>query len=243
MFIILFLTTLFKYDIRYVRVRKKILKKFVLLGTLCSICLIYILKNRYEAVNINISNINTQINPMMQINLHHILFDILGNTWGFAFAQFSAYLSHGYYGLSMALQLPFKWTYFVGNSYSLTVFLNKFLGIPVDYHNTYPYRLGEISPWNDSKWSTVFPWYASDFTFIGTLFIFMLIAYLYAKVWKEAYLYSNPISIVLFIILTIGFIYMPANNQLLHSPGSFIATFFFLFLWIVKHKKYNFIRL
>jgi hypothetical protein len=238
--IILIIVGLLKIDIFNKKVRKKIVKKMILFATVGISTLIGVLYFRYDALNISSSNINAKVHHLMQYDTEHIIFKIFGDEIGFPFSVFTGYLSQGYYGLSLSMQEPFQWTYFVGNSYSLTVFLNRFLHLPVDFHDTYPYRASLHTGWDDSKWSTVFVWFAGDLTFYGTLIFFGLIAFLYAKVWKEAYRYKNPISIVLFTMLTIAFLYIPANNQLLHSPGSIIALFYFLTTWILKHGKFNF---
>jgi hypothetical protein len=240
MFIFLMIIFILKSDLTNPYKRKRLFKKIFIFSLLGVSALVSVLYFRYSALNINASNINDKVHALMHYDTDNIIFKIFGDAIGFPLSVFSGYLSQGYYGLSLSMQEPFEWTYFMGNSYSLTVFMQRFLGVPVDFHDTYPYRAALYTGWEDNKWSTVFAWFAGDFTFVGTLFLFALIAFLYAKVWKEAYLYQNPISIILFSMLTIALLYIPANNQLLHTPGSIIAVFFFLILWIFKHKKINF---
>ncbi|MBK7978839.1 MAG: hypothetical protein IPK06_02270 [Ignavibacteriae bacterium] len=130
--------------------------------------------------------------------------------------------------------------FFVGHSYSLTIFLDKIVGLPVSISETYPYRVGAATGWGESKWHSIFSWFASAFTFVGTLFIFIPIGYIYAITWQEAK-YKNPFSIILFSILTLGLIFVPANNQLLHTPEGYLSTIFFILMWSFQHKRYNFI--
>jgi len=235
----LMITFLLKIDIMSPVLRKKIFKKLLLLALVGVISLVTVLSFRYAAIHLDASNINEKVHALMEYDLAHPVFQIFGGSIGFPLAVFTGYLSQGYYGLSLCMQQPFEWTYFVGNSYSLTVLLQRFFHVPVDFHDTYPYRTSLITGWDDSKWSTVFTWFAGDFTFFGTLIFFSLVAFLYARVWIEAYRYKNPISIILFSMLTIALLYIPANNQLLHTPGSIIAIFYFIVLWIFKHKKFN----
>jgi len=242
-FVFLMITFLLKIDISNPIVRKKIFKKMLLFSIIGISALVTVLYFRYAAIGIDIDNINSKVIVAIQYDVNNIIFDIFGNIIGFPLSVFSGYLSQGYYGLSLCMQEPFEWTYFMGNSYSLTVFMQRFLDVPIDFHDTYPYRAAVNSNWDESKWSTVFAWFAGDFTFFGTLILFTLIAFLYARVWIEAYRYKNPISIILFSMLTIALLYIPANNQLLHTPGSIIAVFFFLMLWIFRHKRFNFIHL
>lgn len=241
-FIFLIIILVLKSNITDPRVRKNIFRKMFIFGLLGISALVTVLSLRYAAININVSNINSKVHELMEYDTDNMIFKIFGDEIGFPISVFTGYLSQGYYGLSLSMQEPFEWTYLIGNSYSLTVFMQRFLGVPIDFHDTYPYRASLHTGWDDSKWSTVFAWFAGDFTFVGTLFLFALIAFLYAKVWREAYRYQNPISIVLFAMLTIALLYIPANNQLLHTPGSIIAVFYFIVIWIFKHKKFNFYK-
>ncbi len=238
--IFLLITWLLKTNIMDKKIRKKIMRKIKLVAITGAFGLIFILSFRYVALEIDTANINEKINASMHFDTDHVVFDVLPDPIAFPVTIFSGYLSQGYYGLSLSMQQPFEWTYFVGNSYSLTVFLHRYMGIPVDFHDSYPYRASLVTDWDDTKWSTVFAWFAGDFTFIGTLFFFAFVAFLYSKVWREAYRHHNPIAIVLFSMLTIALLYIPANNQLMHTPGSVIAVIFFVILWVLKHRKYNF---
>ena len=242
LFIFISIVSLLKVDLRNTEFRRKLFKRLFMLSILMISSLVGILYSRYSAIGVNPDNINKVSHPLMQYNTEHFIFKIFGDEIGFSLSVLTSYLSQGYYGLSLSMQEPFQWTYFIGNSYSLTVFMQRFLGVPVDFHDTYPYRAALNSGWDDAKWSTVFSWFAGDFTFLGTLFLFALVAFLYAKVWKEAYYYKNPIAIVIFSMLTIALLYIPSNNQLMHTPGSIIAIVFFISLWILKHRKYNFLQ-
>jgi len=238
--IILIVVIFLRSDLLSKAIRKRIFKKILVFAFIGMNALITILYFRYTALGVNALNINSKTHSLMEFNTDHLIFKIFGDDVGFPITIFTAYFSQGYYGLSLAMRQPFEWTYFMGSSYSLSVFLNRYLGVPIDFRDTYPYRVALVTGWDDTKWSTVFVWFAGDLTFIGTLFMFALVAYLYAKVWIESYRFQNPISIVIFVMLTIALLYVPANNQLLHTPGSFIAVFYFLALWGLKHKKYNF---
>jgi len=237
--IFLLTTWLLKNNLSVKKIRKKIIRKVSFFALLGASGLVFILSFRYIFLNIDTNNINEKLNSSIQFNTDHWIFTVFPDSIAFPLTVFSGYLSQGYYGLSLALQQPFEWTYFVGNSYSMSVLLNRYFNLPVDFHDTYPYRTSLVTSWDDTKWSTVFTWYAGDFTFIGTLLFFSLVAFFYAKVWHEAYKYKNPISIILFSMLTIALLYIPANNQLMHTPGSVIAVFIFIILWLLKHKKYN----
>jgi len=202
----------------------------------------YVQKSRIEALNQDVFSYNKIRIEHLRINTNNLFFKTLGYEWGFPFATvISSYLGGGYYGLSLCLQLPFKWTYGLGSSYAIAVFTNRFLGMPFFFENTYPIRMENVTGWPAlSKWHSIFPWLASDFTFFGALLFLMVIAYIYSKSWIESYRFKNPISILLFCNLNIMLIFIPNNNQLMISPESLLAFVLLLFLWLTRHKKYNF---
>jgi len=241
-FIVLILLRVVSFEKSVSRIKFSHVFGIFCLILICIITLTYILTLRYDAIGVDQTNVLTKIHPLIFINFDHSTFRIFGERIGLSLSFLSSYLSQGYYGLSLAMQEGFLWTHMVGNSYSLTVFLERFFDLPTDYRSSYPYRAGEATGWGETKWYTAFSWFAGDFTFPGTLIIFGGIAFLYAKVWCAAMVYRNPIAVMLFVNLTIGIIFIPANNQLLHSPGSFLAISCLIYLWIFKGQNFNFPR-
>ena len=104
---------------------------------------------------------------------------------------------------------------------------------------TYPARIGQETGWGISKWHTLFSWLASDMTYPGALIFLAFVGYLYAKAWKESISTRNPFSILLFCLLNIGLVYIPANNQLVHSPGGLALLVAILVLYFVFAPRYN----
>ena len=84
--------------------------------------------------------------------------------------------------------------------------------------DTYPYRVGNVTGWDQSKWHSVFSWFASDLTFTGTLVLFSFIGFIYARAWKSVYQFYNPISMLLFSTLTLGLIFVPAKQSIITHP-------------------------
>lgn len=200
---------------------------------------ISILSARYAALGIDVSNIQDLSHPLIIYDIHHPVFQIFGNDIGFGIAVFSGYLAQGYLGLSLAFNEPFVWTYGIGNSYATTILFGKVFGLPVSVEDSYPFRVGADTGWGLAKWHSVFPWLASDFTFPGVLIIFFFYAFVYGRCWREATVYKNPLSILLFCILNLGLVFVPSNNQLLHTPESVLALFLIACMWINTRWKYN----
>ena len=151
----------------------------------------------------------------------------------------NGYLSQGYYGLSLCMELPFEWSYGLGSSYAITGILSK-LGISGIYEQTYLGRMQDYFVRDGLRaWNTIFPWIASDFTWVGAMLFFILVGYMMAKSWKELILYNNIISYLLFVSTVILVIFIPANNQLFHGYDSFLTTWTIIILWITQRGKYS----
>jgi hypothetical protein len=217
-------------------------KKYILASLLCVLVLFtYIQKQRFTAIGIGIENYNNVVTSHLFMNDGHFIFKIFGDEWGFSLSiLLTAYLSGGYYGLSLCLGLPFQWTYGLGHSYSLAVITNRFLEIPFHYENGYVFRMESEYGWPAmSKWHTIFPYLASDLTFIGTLIYFFFIALIYSISFFEALKFRNPLSLMLFSTLNIMLIFVPANNQLMIGPEGYFSLLTIIFIWLVFHKKFN----
>ena len=119
------------------------------------------------------------------------------------------------------------------------VIANRIFGVPFMLDETYPLRMeAETGYAAMSKWHTVFPWVASDFTFPGALLVFYLVARVYATTWVEAIRDHNPVSILFFCVLTLGMVFVPANNQLMIAPDSIIALWLLAFVWFLRRGRY-----
>lgn len=218
--------------------RMKILFLCLLIG--CAVVAIFavVQSQRYAEIGVTAQNYVERSDGTTYYDLNNIVFKIFGTGLGFGIGSVLGYLSGGYFGLSMTFKLPFVWTYGLGSSYFVSLVCDKFLGIPI-FQSTYLGRLSELGRNGLSSWNTIFPWLASDFTFLGALLLFVFVGYFFAFVWYEVLYYKNPVSIVMFGTLCLGFLYLPANNQLFHGIDSFIATVLTIFWWLWKHKKYN----
>ncbi len=199
----------------------------------------FILAQRYAAIAVDVFNYNQKSANNISINVDHPIFTIFGPDIGFSMAAFLGYLSQGYYGLGLAMTVNHSWTYFLGFSYSLSVISNRVFGLEWVWNDSLVHQTGLQRGWGESKWHTVFTHFATDFTFPGTIIIFGFIAFLYARVWMSAIRYQNPFAILMFVMLTLGAFFIPANNQLLHSPGNLFTTILITILYLAKAKSFN----
>lgn len=176
----------------------------------------------------------------MRLDREGILFTLLGNNFGLAASLFIGYLSQGYYGLSLCLQLPFEWTYGLGNSFALTSYAEQYFGISNIFDSTYPSRMDAYFGWPAKMyWHTFFPWVASDLTFVGAVIIMYPIGWGCAKSFIDGVVFESPLGICVFYFLSTLMIYLPANNQLMQTREMMIGTFVLVFAWVFFGKKYR----
>lgn len=220
--------------------RKQLMRKIGAILMLLLVLLSYSQYNRLATRDISAFEINRFMATYKYYDLSHPIFEYLGYKVGFALSAFiGSYLAGGYYGLSVCLQMPFVWTYGIGNSQAITGLVEKIFGVSI-YEYTYLNRMDVLyNVPGKQHWHTIFPWLASDFTFVGTLMLMGIVAFFYGKAWKEVILYKNPISLLLFALLSIAFVFLPANNQILHGFDYLMITVFVVVFWKLHHKKFN----
>jgi hypothetical protein len=144
------------------------------------------------------------------------------------------YATQGYYGLSMAFDRDFSWTYFIGNSRFLTSFIDEYFGTEI-YSRTYPAK-NEIATGYDSKvyFNSLYAWLASDFTFPGVIVLFFFIGMLFALAWREASERKNPFAFAFFFFMIFGLMMASCTNSLLSDMATAWATFTIALLFAVS---------
>jgi len=194
-----------------------------------------ILRQRYVAIDIGVYNFSSRAHDLITMNESSLVFDVFGDEYGLAFSIFLSYFSNGLHGLALCLQLPFEWTYFVGNSYSLT----RLVEIITDSNGaisamSYPARAGEVFGWGASKWHSLYSWMASDFTFPGVAAIAFFFGAFYGRLWLEALAAKKFASGPLFAVFSLGLVFSLANNQIMHTLSGIITVLFVFAMWLLS---------
>ena len=146
------------------------------------------------------------------------------------------YLCNGLCGLSYCLASPLTWSFGLGSIPDLAGIIGRRIGIDV-FKTTYVYEAYQIYGWHHSEqWHTIFPWIASDWTFIGALFIMGIVAYIYAICWEEILQGKNKESIYMFCILNIIWLYLPANNQIMSTRITALIFVICTYMWIRRKR-------
>jgi hypothetical protein len=159
---------------------------------------------------------------------------ILPNNIYQLYTSLSSYASHGYYGLSLALTCEWKPTYGLGTSLWTLYAIDQYFPdntivkrcIPYQVEAKYHYRMY-------IAWHTIYPWIASDFSFLGAIIFVGLMGRYFAMTWFETLMLRNTLAPALAFQLFIGLIFISANNQMLQATTSwfgFVPAFLIWFL-------------
>ena len=219
------------------RVRLRRIAWLSIAAALIFVLFVEILKQRYVAAEIELADMNRISHHLITWDEQALIFEWLGIEYGFALGSFLTYFTQGLYGLYLSFTLPFEWTFFVGNSYSLGRITEIILGEnKMILESTYPYRVGEVYGWGLSKWHSLFAWLASDVTFVGVLLMSPLFSYFYARVWVGAVSGVNAFSGPLFIYLSLGLVFSYANNQIMHGLAGVMVLLVLVLGWFMIEK-------
>ena len=146
----------------------------------------------------------------------------------------SHYLTQGYYGLSLALDMPQEWCYGLGNSYFSMNIAERLFGIDDIIARTLAQKAEEASGWGAyARWSSLYPWLANDVGFAGVPVVMFFGGAIFSRTWKSFVQRRCPVALSLWCLLLVAWAYAPANNQVLHFSGTFVAFWVLLVAWLV----------
>lgn len=150
----------------------------------------------------------------------------------FALSMATAYATQGYYGLSLALEKPTLSMYGFGHSNILTRVYVALTG-DVDFPDrALTYRIGEEGWDQRYQWASAYTWLANDFGVYGAALVIGLIALIWASAWKDAVLAGNQAGGVVFCLLALFFVYLPAGNQIMQIGDGYAALIAWVLIWL-----------
>lgn len=153
-------------------------------------------------------------------------------TWGpYYAAMASAYLSQGFYGLSLAINEAFTSTYGLGHSPLVISLFGKQL-FPDIESRAYTHKIARLGWDPRGNWSTALLWIANDVSFYGVPFVLAVFGFLFAMCFRDASSGSPVATIFLTMLMTFVF-FLPANNQLLLTINSYASFLFWGTVWLV----------
>lgn len=167
--------------------------------------------------------------------------------WGFplpdlleyAIAICTGYLCQGYYGLAGCLELPFVWTWGLGHSDVLSRYASNYIGEPGCFRElTYPARYELLSGYRvGHHWHTIYPWLASDVTFLGALVVVGICGYLLARSWRDLLDSQNPFAAAFFLQIALLMFFIPMHSSRLAWSEELISFWVLLALWQATSAK------
>lgn len=144
------------------------------------------------------------------------------------------YLTQGYNGMSLAMELDYKTTFGLGHSPIITRIYERLTGDSDLYTRTYNYRL-RTKDWSDLyAWSSLYTWLANDVSFFGVPLAIFFIGIILGLSWRQTLLYNNDVAYMVFALCLLSLIYSPANNQLGTSLEMFSTWGFWFIFWMKK---------
>ena len=154
-------------------------------------------------------------------------------------ASLSGYLSHGYMGLGLGTELPFRTTFPFGHSRFLTSNAKDILGIDL-LPRTYLSRIQASYGYDqDRYWHTAYLWFANDVSFLGVVLLLLALMYLFGRAWRDSSRQGNLFALLLMAPFARFFTFISANNQVFSTPNSLIAFWVLVYLWLSSRKRYD----
>lgn len=144
----------------------------------------------------------------------------------------SIYLTQGYYGMSLSLDIPLETTYGLGHSKFITDTLNKYAGIDLA-PRTFQHKIHK--QWSATgQWHSAYSQWANDVGFAGVALVMLALGFYTCSIWTSALATHNAAAVCSIPLLAILIIFIPANNQVFNLFES-LATFTVLFIaWAVS---------
>lgn len=139
--------------------------------------------------------------------------------------RMGVYLSHGYTGLAYALGLPYENTYGLGFSTALMDYAHRYFGLPELTPATYNYRLEMLYGWKNGQWwATAFVRFANAVTLWGVPVVTFFLGKFFASVERRWYEERTFLSLIWVCQLSIAFVYLSCNAQIVQGRQALIAT-------------------
>jgi hypothetical protein len=155
----------------------------------------------------------------------------------YAFVWLNYYLVQGYYGFSLILNLDVYWTFGFGSSDFLQRQLLMLTGIDVS-NLTLQAQISEY--WSSAQWHSFYGQFANDFGFIGLSVLMFILGYFLSRVWASVIYNNSFYGMSLLPILSLMFIFIPANNQVFGYIDTLSYFLFMSIFWFFENKKLRF---
>jgi hypothetical protein len=150
----------------------------------------------------------------------------------FATSMSVAYITNGYYGLSLAIEKPFLSTWGMGHSTALVRIYDVLGGDESLTTRTFNYRNIDDGWPQEYFWSTMLTSIANDVSFPGAVLLMGWFAWAWGRSWRDAVLARNDSAAIVFCLATFSVLYFPANLQILQTLEGYSTVVFWMVAWL-----------
>jgi hypothetical protein len=162
----------------------------------------------------------------------HPLLVGMNDTGRFATSMSVAYITNGYYGLSLALEKPFQSTWGIGHSPALVRIYGVLSGDQSAGTRTFNYRNTDDGWPQEYFWSTMLTSVANDVGFPGAVLIMGVFAWFWGRSWIDAVVAANDSAAIVFCLAMYSVLYFPANLQILQTLEGYSTVIFWIVAWV-----------
>lgn len=149
----------------------------------------------------------------------------------FATSMAVAYITNGYYGLSLALEKPFEPSWGIGHSPALGRIYDILGGDQRITTKSFNYRNIDDGWPQEYFWSTMLTSIANDVSFPGAVLLMGLFAWAWGRSWMDAVVAKNDSAAVVFCLAMFSVLYFPANLQILQTLEGYSTVVFWVVAW------------
>lgn len=163
---------------------------------------------------------------------------ILSDNYRIIYESLTRYLVQGYYALSLSFQVEHNGTFGFGHSMFLARNANALLNTTYFTEQSLPGLVETKFGWSMmTLWHSIYPWLASDFGFVGSIFVMGSFAYLLSLSWGMSLCTLRYRWITMSFLMLILFFYIPANNQIFQSGETCVGFFIILTSLVLPKRK------
>lgn len=204
--------------------------------------IILLLIGLFSFFNTMSSRLNSNLAPIYSviggnsINMNNWFIKIFPNALMLLPILIDTYLSQGFYGFSLILELKFRPLFGVGNSMFLMQKFKSISGIDV-FPSTFIDRIVGWDPY--VNWHSAYSWWANDVSVYGVFIVMLVLGYYFFKVIDSAVNDGNFVAVMLFSMLCQMIFYLPINNQILSQPLSFMPFVVYSLIFLTQSINRN----
>jgi len=185
----------------------------------------------YFAGTSALGDISVAVN--FQLDENASIFDFLY----YSFVWLDYYVTQGYYGFSLILDVNWDWTYGFGNSAFLQ---RQFLLLTGGDVSKLTFQSKISHYWDESaQWHSFYGQFANDFGLYGLIVFLFGLGYLFSKTWQAA-LNESFFAAALVPLFAIMFIFFPANNQVFAYIDMLSYFFVVNIFWFFENRRLRF---